>query len=399
MVLNGEQGRADPATVPGQTRPRDAGAHAGDRLGDHLGDHAAALYADLRSSPFLRELLSRSSGEMDTSAGSISLVDARTGRYHKAAELGMPCQLGQSFPLEEGITGQVLAHRRPVVLGAYGAVRSSHLPPGHPAHRQPVAAVPIWWRGEVLGVNVAFAGSARSFTTQQVDRLETLSQLAAAGIVESGFSDPALAPLVRQAAGHREDPRGSATPRVVTSVNEIGRSRSVVCPTAARVALDLVALAEDAALTLQPDTRLHVVVVHHERGHRLLVHDRHPSDQLGVAPVVEGTWRELLDTSGGTVVVEPVPGRGTMLYADLTDVEADLPALADAPEPAPFTGREHEVLTMLARGAGDRAIAEALVISPRTVEKHVSAVLRKTGTTSRTAAVMCCVAKGWLTAR
>jgi hypothetical protein len=36
------------------------------------------------------------------------------------------------------------------------------------------------------------------------------------------------------------------------------------------------------------------------------------------------------------------------------------------------------------------------VISPKTVEKHVGALLRKTGTTSRTAAVMRALERGWL---
>ena len=39
--------------------------------------------------------------------------------------------------------------------------------------------------------------------------------------------------------------------------------------------------------------------------------------------------------------------------------------------------REHEVLRLLAEGMTDREIARALAISPRTVESHVSSVLRK----------------------
>lgn len=39
--------------------------------------------------------------------------------------------------------------------------------------------------------------------------------------------------------------------------------------------------------------------------------------------------------------------------------------------------REHEVLRLLAEGMTDREIAGALAISPRTVESHVSSVLRK----------------------
>jgi DNA-binding NarL/FixJ family response regulator len=41
-------------------------------------------------------------------------------------------------------------------------------------------------------------------------------------------------------------------------------------------------------------------------------------------------------------------------------------------------------------------VAKALAISPKTVEKHVGALLRKTGTTSRTAAVVRALGRGWL---
>jgi DNA-binding NarL/FixJ family response regulator len=42
-----------------------------------------------------------------------------------------------------------------------------------------------------------------------------------------------------------------------------------------------------------------------------------------------------------------------------------------------LSAREHEVLRLLADGLTDREIAGALAISPRTVESHVSSVLRK----------------------
>jgi NarL family two-component system response regulator LiaR len=42
-----------------------------------------------------------------------------------------------------------------------------------------------------------------------------------------------------------------------------------------------------------------------------------------------------------------------------------------------LTDRENDVLRMLADGLTDREIASALVISPRTVETHVSNILHK----------------------
>jgi DNA-binding CsgD family transcriptional regulator len=48
------------------------------------------------------------------------------------------------------------------------------------------------------------------------------------------------------------------------------------------------------------------------------------------------------------------------------------------------TPREIEILGLVAQGLSNREIAARLTVSPRTVEKHVESLLRKTGTASRT---------------
>jgi two-component system response regulator DevR len=48
-----------------------------------------------------------------------------------------------------------------------------------------------------------------------------------------------------------------------------------------------------------------------------------------------------------------------------------------------LSSRELEVLRLLSEGLTDRAIADALAISPRTVESHVSSLLRKLGVRNR----------------
>jgi LuxR family maltose regulon positive regulatory protein len=52
-----------------------------------------------------------------------------------------------------------------------------------------------------------------------------------------------------------------------------------------------------------------------------------------------------------------------------------------------LTGRELEVLQMLAAGRSNQAIASELVVTFGTVKKHVSHVLGKLGATNRTEAV------------
>lgn len=236
--------------------------------GTRLAAAAGALYGDLRLAPLLRQLLAHSGRLLDAAAGSVSLLDPAGDHYGKLAERGASCRLGQSFPLDEGATGQVVTHRRPVVLDSYRRLRVGHLPAGHPAGSGAVAAVPIWWRGDVIGANVVFAGRSRRFSTAEVDELELLTQLAAAGIV--------------RAVGAR--------------------------------------------------------------------------------------------------AVRPVP------------------EVRDRPR-SPLTAREAEVLALLGRGLSDRQVAARLVISPKTVEKHVGAVLRKTGTAGRTAAVLSALDRGWLPGR
>jgi DNA-binding NarL/FixJ family response regulator len=48
-----------------------------------------------------------------------------------------------------------------------------------------------------------------------------------------------------------------------------------------------------------------------------------------------------------------------------------------------LTGREAQVLTLLATGLANSEIAARLVLSDRTVDNHVSAILRKLGVPNR----------------
>jgi DNA-binding NarL/FixJ family response regulator len=54
--------------------------------------------------------------------------------------------------------------------------------------------------------------------------------------------------------------------------------------------------------------------------------------------------------------------------------------------PAGPTGREAEVLALVAAGRTNREIAETLVLSHKTVARHLSNIFAKIGVTSRTQA-------------
>jgi DNA-binding CsgD family transcriptional regulator len=51
--------------------------------------------------------------------------------------------------------------------------------------------------------------------------------------------------------------------------------------------------------------------------------------------------------------------------------------------PSVLTVREHEIATLAARGRSNKAIADELVISPRTVARHVANIFTKLGFSSR----------------
>lgn len=59
------------------------------------------------------------------------------------------------------------------------------------------------------------------------------------------------------------------------------------------------------------------------------------------------------------------------------------PVTTDDPALTSLSGRELEVLRLLAEGLTDREIGAALTISPRTVERHVSSILHKLGARNR----------------
>ncbi len=108
--------------------------------------------------------------------------------------------------------------------------------------------------------------------------------------------------------------------------------------------------------------------------------------------VAETVWRrtggnpywltELLATAGGAGALAdaPLPGHLTLTGPGTGDSE--------------LTARELEVLGCLAAGMSNKQVARALGISVRTVTVHVSNLLRKTGSASRTEAALWAVQRG-----
>ena len=100
--------------------------------------------------------------------------------------------------------------------------------------------------------------------------------------------------------------------------------------------------------------------------------------ELAAAAVRAGASGWLVDDATGTelarALLAAAEGRSMVPAAALSGV-------LDA---VPLTDREREVFLLVRRGLRDKQIAERLVISVKTVEKHVGAVFRKTGARNRT---------------
>lgn len=115
-----------------------------------------------------------------------------------------------------------------------------------------------------------------------------------------------------------------------------------------------------------------------------------PSPVIALAAFV----RDQDATAGGNVVT--VPGRDGLvtLHASKPDQAGDRIAIVIEPARGPraatvrleahgATAREREVATMIARGLSNPEIAEALVLSPHTVNDHVKSLFEKLDVASR----------------
>jgi DNA-binding NarL/FixJ family response regulator len=72
---------------------------------------------------------------------------------------------------------------------------------------------------------------------------------------------------------------------------------------------------------------------------------------------------------------------------DLLVPSTELTSEDELPPGEPLSGRESEILALMAEGAGNREIAARLNISENTVKFHVSSILNKLGAATRTEAV------------
>lgn len=111
-----------------------------------------------------------------------------------------------------------------------------------------------------------------------------------------------------------------------------------------------------------------------------------PYEAARVRVLIGLACRTMDDRDGGDMELDAARLGFQSLGAtvDMARVEALLTAKPDLP--GGLTGREREVLALVAKGSTNREIAAALVISEHTVARHMQNILGKLGLPSRTAA-------------
>ena len=124
---------------------------------------------------------------------------------------------------------------------------------------------------------------------------------------------------------------------------------------------------------------------------RVLVVSSFDGDEEVYRTMKAGAWGYMLKDSSPDLIVSAVRG--------IASGQRHLPAslaskLAERVGETDLSPREIEILTLAASGKTNRAIAEALGISPSTIKFHLNNVYSKLGVSSRTSAISSAVKRG-----
>jgi DNA-binding CsgD family transcriptional regulator len=104
---------------------------------------------------------------------------------------------------------------------------------------------------------------------------------------------------------------------------------------------------------------------------------------LGLALAAAGDDQAAAELARAAAVAEQMGGATVQALAEQTLRSLGVRTWRRSPAGAPLTSREQEVARLVANGATNREIAKMLFLSPKTVERHVSNVLKKLGARNR----------------
>lgn len=139
---------------------------------------------------------------------------------------------------------------------------------------------------------------------------------------------------------------------------------------------------------------------------RVLVLTAYDDDQYVFSLLQAGASGYLLKTAPASELIRSIRqvqvGESPLSPAIARKVVARLnasasPTAQEAASPEALTPRELEILQFLAQGMNNRDIAEALYISDRTVQTHLTNIFAKMQVSSRLEAVLKGIRMGWLT--
>jgi signal transduction histidine kinase/DNA-binding NarL/FixJ family response regulator len=167
---------------------------------------AEDLAGEFSLRPLLERILRRCTELLGCAAGSICSVDEAAGSYRKEADIGIACQSGRVFPLTEGMTGAVVAHRKPVWFDRYDQVPGGHVAPEERAALRGVIGVPLEWRGRIIGACIVFSrDDQRSFGPADAELLQLFAQHAAIALANAQMYEAAEERARSEAAAAERD--------------------------------------------------------------------------------------------------------------------------------------------------------------------------------------------------
>jgi DNA-binding NarL/FixJ family response regulator len=356
---------------------------------------AEDLAGEFSLRPLLERILRRCTELLDCDAGSICSVDEAAGTYRKEADIGVACQSGQVFPLTEGMTGAVVAWRAPVWFARYDQVPGGHVAAEERATLRGVIGVPLEWRGRIIGACIVFSrDERREFGPADAELLRLFAKHAAIALANARMHETAEERARAEAAaaerdrllGELHDTLAQSLVSVQVHLDRVQREltasadgRGADEPFAALAGyVGQAAAATREALVEARQTLLLAAVPR-----QAVVGLCEAGDDELVADAMRAGARGCVDLGAtGPQLAQAVvaTGRGQAILSDVVLGQLHRGMRTEDP----LTEREREVRELMEQGLPDRVIAQRLVLSVKTVEKHAGAVLRKTGARNRT---------------
>jgi two-component system response regulator DesR len=147
--------------------------------------------------------------------------------------------------------------------------------------------------------------------------------------------------------------------------------------------------AMEQARRLKPDVALIDLLLRDESGAELCeeLHEALPETRILLLSGVGSISPAVARRAGASGFVSKDLGAGDIVKA-VRMVALGMEVFGRGEEQAgPLSGREREVVGLIATGATNREIAQRLFLSPHTVKEHTSAIYRKLGVRNRAEAV------------